>query len=198
VKVFFFLLVGLLLAAPARADKLIWIPTADVEEVRGEFMAGSDREGEVVTAQFGVGQYFELLGRRFQQPGSQHTEVGGQVQFLPEGLVTPGLAVGIWDVSDETARGRRAFGVLSKQIPGVNLMPVIRKLRLHLGVGTGDLSGVFMGADLDMPLGLSLVMETHRGDFNAGLWWSPLRIVRLKAESWNGDLFFGAQVNAPL
>ena len=74
---------------------------------------------------------------------------------------------------------------------------VIRGVRVHAGLGTGDLSGVFLGANLKLPAGLSLVGELHRGDLNAGLWWSPLRIVRVKAESWDGDLFFGAQVNAP-
>lgn len=193
-----FLLLGLLLAAPARADKLIWIPTADVPSARGEFMTSSGREIDVVTAQVGLGQYFELLGRRYQLTDGSRTEVGGQMQVLPEGFVTPGLAIGVWDLANQTDRGRRVFAVLSKRIPGVEVLPVIRGLRVHLGAGTGDLSGIFLGAHLRLPVGLALVAETHRGDFNAGLWWSPLRVVRLKAESWNGDVFFGAQVNAPL
>jgi hypothetical protein len=189
-----------LVAAPARADKLILIPTADVEGIRGEFMSGPDSNGNVATAQIGLGRYFELLGRRYHTPGGDNqTEVGGQLQILPEGFVTPGLAIGAWDVADETKAGRRIFGVLSKEIPGVQFAPtVVRSLRLHLGAGTGRLSSVFLGAHVGLPVGLSLAMEATGDGFNAGLWWSPIRAVRLKAESWDGEFFFGAQVNAPL
>jgi hypothetical protein len=186
----------LLLAAPARADKLIWIPTADVTGVHGEFMSGSDAEGEVYTAQLGLGRAFELMGRRYRTQRSERTEVGGQVQVLPEGFATPGVALGVWDLNAETQRGRRIFGVLSKKVPGVHFLPTfLRELRLHLGAGTGDLSGIFLGAHAKLPLGFAVALEQTRGGFNAGLWWSPVRIVRLKAESWDGDLFFGAQVN---
>lgn len=191
-------LFALMLAAPARADKLIWIPTVDVQMARGEIMKGSGAGGEVMTAQIGLGHYFEFLGRRYREEGRSGTEVGGQMQILPEGFVTPGLALGIWDIADRSARGRRAFLVLSKEVPGVRLLPtVVRGLRLHGGLGTGDLSGLFLGAHMRLPVGFALVGEMHRGDFNAGLWWEPLRVVRVKAESWDGDFFFGAQVNAP-
>jgi hypothetical protein len=193
------LLLVLLSAVPARADKLIWIPTADVKSVNGEFMTGDEGDGDVLTAQFGLGQYFEVLGRRFREPGRDETELGGQMQILPEGFATPGLALGVWDLAGETARGRRGFLVVSKSIPGISVLPtVFRGLRLHAGLGTGDLSGLFLGAKLKLPAGFALVGETHRGDFNAGLWWTPLRIMSVKAESWDGDFFFGAQVNAPL
>lgn len=192
-------LLALMLAAPAQADKLIWIPTADVRSARGEFMTGDRRDQDVITAQVGLGQYFELLGRRFRESGNTATEVGGQMQILPEGFATPGLALGVWDVADESARGRRGFLVVSKEVPGVSFLPtVLRGVRVHAGLGTGDLSGLFLGANLKLPVGLSLVAEMHRGDFNAGLWWTPLRVVSVKAESWDGDFFFGAQVNAPL
>jgi hypothetical protein len=186
-------------AAPARADKLILIPTADVEGFRGEFMSGSEAVGGVTTAQLGLGRYFEVMGRRYQFRLDEQTEVGGQLQVLPEGFVTPGLALGVWDVGNETRRGRRMFGVLSKRIPGVHFIPtVFRSLRLHMGAGTGRLSTLFMGAHVGLPWGFSLAMEGTGSDFNAGLWWSPARIVRIKAETWDGEFFFGAQVNAPL
>jgi hypothetical protein len=188
----------LLLAAPARADKLIWIPTADVQRLRGEYMSGSDHAGEVYTAQLGLGRAFELMGRRYRTDHSERTEVGGQVQFLPEGFATPGLALGVWDLNNETQRGRRFFGVLSKKIPGVRLLPIFRDLRVHLGAGTGELSGPFVGAQAGLPLGFTLALEASHSGFDGGLWWSPVRIVRLKAESWDGDFFFGAQVNTPL
>lgn len=192
-------LLALMLAAPARADKLIWVPTADVQMARGELMKGSGAGPEVMTAQVGLGHYFEVLGRRYREAGRSVTEVGGQMQILPEGFFTPGLALGIWDVADRSARGRRAFLVLSKEVPGVSVLPtVVRGARLHAGLGTGDLSGLFLGGKLKLPVGFALVGEMHRGDFNAGLWWEPLRVVRLKAESWDGDFFFGAQVSAPL
>jgi hypothetical protein len=189
----------LFLAAPAHADKLIWIPTADVKGVQGEFMSGDGDGGDVITAQLGLGQAFEILGRRYRSNGRERNEIGGQLQILPEGFATPGLAIGLWDAADDTSRGRRAFAVLSKKIPGVNFLPtLLRELRVHGGVGTGELSGPFLGALAGLPLGLTLALEASREGFNAGLWWSPLKVVRLKAESWDGDLFFGAQVRAPL
>jgi hypothetical protein len=127
------------------------------------------------------------------------TELGGELQVLPEGFATPGLALGVWDVAGNTPRGRRVFAVLTKTAPVVNWLPVfVKDIKFHLGAGTGSLSGVFVGAQASIPLGLTLVGEFDTSRTNFGLWWTPVPPLRLKAESWGGKFSFGVQLISPL
>jgi hypothetical protein len=189
------------LCVPARADKLVWIPTADISKLAAEYMKEAGEDLNLITAQIGFGRGFELLGRRYQDvPGEDDsTEVGGQLQVLPEGFATPGLSIGAWDVADEGPQGRRLFAVLTKTVPVIDWLPLwVKNVKVHGGLGTGDLAGVFLGAQASIPFGLTLVAEFDSDDTNFGLWWSPIKPLRLKAESWGGDTFLGLQFVSPL
>jgi hypothetical protein len=194
------MLAALAVCAPARADKLIWIPTANISKLSAEYMRDGVWDFELITAQLGF-RNFELLGRHYSGfPGSgDSTEVGGQLQILPEGFATPGLSLGVWDVAADTPRGRRVFLVVSKSVPVVNWLPLwVKDIKFHGGLGTGSLSGVFAGAQASIPLGLTLSAEFDSSRTNFGLWWSPIKPLRLKAESWGGDFTVGAQFVSPL
>jgi hypothetical protein len=184
----------------ARADRLIWIPTADISRPSIEYMADPFGKRGVATGQFGLGKQFELLVRDYRNYGtSDKAEVGGQFTVLPEGFATPGIALGVWDVADNGPRGRRVFGVVSKALPLVNKLPVgFHDIKVHAGVGSGQLSGVFVGGQAGFPFGFGINAEYDTRHFNAGLSWSPIGIVRLKAESWGGKLFIGAQLRSPI
>jgi hypothetical protein len=187
-----------LCAGSARADRLIWIPTAGVGRIQGEYMAEADGKRGVLTAQAGFRQ-FELLGRLYKDfEDKDRTEIGGQYVVLPEGFATPGVAVGVWDVGDNGPRGRRFFGVVSKSLEPINWLPFLSGVKVHGGIGSNQLSGLFFGAEAGIPLGLRLYAEYDSNDWNAGLSWSPLPLLSLKAESWDGDFFVGAQIKSPL
>jgi hypothetical protein len=196
------LLLALASVGAARADKLILIPTADMSRIQAEYSRSTSSDDlEVITAQLGFGRGFELLGRRYQNVpgGDDATEIGGELQLLPEGLVTPGLAAGVWDISGNSPRGRRAFLVLTKTLPLVDWLPFpVKNVKFHAGVGTGSLSVVFLGAQASIPLGLTLAAEFDSSRTNFGLWWSPVPILRLKAERAEGHTFLGVQLVSPL
>jgi hypothetical protein len=166
-----------------------------------EYMRDTSGDFNVVTAQLGFGKAFEVLGRHYSGfPGNDDaTEVGGQVQVLPEGFATPGLSLGVWDVAANGPRGRRVFLVVTKTVPVVNWLPLwFKDIKFHGGLGTGELSGVFAGAQASIPLGFTLAAEFDSSRTNFGLWWSPIKPLRLKAESWGGDFTIGAQFVSPL
>jgi len=185
----------------ARADKLIWIPTAGISRlVQAEFMTYTNGNQYVATGQIGLGKQFELLIRHYH--GFEHddsTEVGGQFTVLPEGFATPGVAVGVWDVADDGPRGRRIFAVVSKTVPLVHQASLgLTDLKLHAGIGSNRLSGIFLGGELGLPAKFAFYAEYDARDFNAGLSWTPISLLRLKVESWDGHVFAGAQLRSPL
>lgn len=186
-------------AGGARADRLIWIPTATTSRLQAEYMTEIAGNRGVLTGQIGLGKQFEVLVRHYRKfGGDDSTEVGGQFQVLPEGIATPAIALGVWDVANDGPRGRRVFGVISKSVPVINKLPVgIHDIRVHLGVGSNQLSGPFVGGQVGFPFGFRTYAEYDTRHFNAGISWSPLSPLRLKVESWGGDVFAGAQLISP-
>jgi hypothetical protein len=185
----------------ARADRLIWTPTAGISRLgQVEYMTEADGKRGVLTGQIGVAKQFELLVRNYRNFSSgDKTEVGGQFTILPEGFATPGIALGVWDVGDNGPRGRRVFGVVSKSLPVINMLPVgFHDIKLHAGIGSNQLSGVFAGGEVGFPFGFGAYAEYDTRHVNAGLSWSPISLIRLKAESWSGRVFVGAQLRSPL
>jgi hypothetical protein len=193
------LFLTLIVSGPARADKLIWIPTADIQKLAVEYMTDTGGDENVLTGQIGFRQ-FELFGRRYSDfPGDDESwEIGGQLQILPEGFATPGLSIGVWDVADDSPRGRRIFGVVSQTLSPINWLPGISNTRVHAGLGSGSLASFFLGGQITWPFGLTLLGEFDSDDVNLGLWWTPIKPLRLKVESWDGDVFVGAQFVSPL
>jgi hypothetical protein len=185
----------------ARADKLIWIPTAGISHLgQVEYMTEADGKRGVLTGQVGLAKQFELLVRHYRNfSPSDKTEVGGQFTILPEGFATPGIAIGVWDVANDGPRGRRVFGVISKSLPVVNKLPVgFHDIKVHAGIGSNQLSGIFLGGEAGFPFGFGVLAEYDSRHVNAGLSWSPISLIRLKAESWGGKVFVGAQLRSPL
>jgi hypothetical protein len=195
----FGLLALALSSGAARADRLIWIPTASIAHLQADYTQEAFGKAGVVTGQIGLGKQFELMVRHYKDFGvSDKTEVGGQYQVLPEGIATPALSIGVWDVADDGPAGRRIFGVISKTVPLVNYVPLgIHDVKFHAGVGSNRLSGVFAGGQVGFPFGFGLYAEYDARDVNAGISWSPIKLLRLKAESWRGHIFVGGQLSSP-
>ena len=95
----------------ARADRLIWIPTASIAHLQADYTQEAFGKAGVVTGQIGLGKQFELMVRHYKDFGpSDKTEVGGQYQVLPEGIATPALSIGVWDVADD-GRGETSIRI---------------------------------------------------------------------------------------
>ena len=188
-------------AVPSAADQLIQIPTADiVPGVTGEYKHHFSGQDEGYATLFApAGRAYEMMFRYYNDySGSHRWEAGGQFQLLPDGLVTPGLAVGMWDVTNSSPKGRRAFLVLTKSLrPGDFALPdFLPPTHLSLGVGTGKFSGPLAGVRFNLPAHFDLVAEYDARRFNAGLWYTPIKPLTLKAELQNGEVFLGATLRA--
>ncbi|MBI3910089.1 MAG: hypothetical protein HY320_04045 [Armatimonadetes bacterium] len=186
-----------LMAARARADKLILIPTADLGGYSAEYLQrtrGAD-EG-IATVTFPTGPLVEALIRYNRNLDRSHNvEAGGTFQLLPQGYGTPSLAVGIWDITNDGPPGRRAFLVITKNFTRDDFVPApLREIQTTLGIGTGRLGGPFLGVRASLPARLSLIGEWDSQRFNAGLWWTPIRGLTLKGELHNGNPFLGGRI----
>jgi hypothetical protein len=201
-KLFPLLATGVILAAPAaaRADQLIQIPTADlVRGLSGEYkhrIEGND-EG-YGTLLVPVGSAYELMFRYYNNEDREHRiEGGGQLQLLPDGVIAPGVALGVWDVTNSSPWGRRAFLVMTKSLrPGQLGVPrFLPGAQVTLGTGTGRFSGLLAGLRVDLPARLSLVGEFDARRLNAGIWFTPIRPITLKAELQNGNPYVGGELH---
>lgn len=193
----------LLSGGHARADQLIQIPTADrtpgfsveyLQRVEGH----SEGYGTIL---FPAGVGFEVMVRHYNNLDFQHRfEGGGQLQLLPDGILTPGLAVGMWDVTNSAPWRRRAFLVFTKGFDRDHwpLPAPLNRAQLTFGTGTGRFSGLFSGLRLDLPLHLSLIAEYDARRLNAGVRFSPVGPLILKAELQNGNPFVGGEFRAGL
>lgn len=193
----------LLTAGSARADQLIQIPTADrVPGFAAEYLHRVEGRSEGYgTAFIPAGLAFELMFRHYNNLDFSHdVEGGGMLQLLPDGIVTPGIAVGVWDVTNSSPWGRRAFLVLTKGIDQGQwgAPPFIRRTQLTLGLGTGRFGGPLAGIRFDLPARFSLIAEYDSRRLNAGVRFSPVKPLILKAELQNGIPFVGGEFRTRL
>ena len=85
----------------------------------------------------------------------------------------------------------------------VNTVQVAHAIVLSGGsaFGLDSASGVMRYLEekqIGFPFGFGLYGEYDARKFNAGISWSPIGMLRLKAESWNGRVFVGAQLRSPV
>ncbi len=188
-------------ATSVRADQLIQIPTADiVQGATGEYLQRTEGDDAgYATVFLPAGKQYEVMFRWYNDYArEQAVEGGGQFQILPDGVVTPGIAIGMWDVTNSSPKGRRAFLMLTKRLePGDFSLPkFFPPMQLNFGVGTGKFSGPLAGLKINLPAHLDLVAEYDARRFNTGLWYSPMKHLTLKAELQNGEFFFGGSLRS--
>jgi hypothetical protein len=200
-----FLLVALLcctLAVSACADRLILIPTGStVTGLKGEFLAG-DGDEKAYWANVGISRV-EVEGAWFRDFDSEDSDaISAQVSVLPETSFTPALSLGVRDISDDTNgasglyNGRSIFLAASKGIPYSEGIPFLQDVKLHAGVGTGSLSGVFFGAEAGLPGGLHVRAEYDTEDFNYAASLGVFPLVRVELVSIKSDIYYGARLSA--
>ena len=190
---------AVLLAPAASADQLIQTPTADRSPgPRLEYKHRVDGVNEgYASAIIPAGLAYELLFRYYNnEDGQYRIEGGGQLQLLPDGVITPGVALGVWDITNSSPWGRRAFLVFTKSLrPGQLGIPQgIDRVQLNLGFGTGRFGGVFASARVDVLRRVSLITEFDSRRLNLGLWFTPIAPVTLKAELQNGNPYLGGDL----
>lgn len=184
-------------AAPAAGGETgnILTPSADMMRV-GQFHAGRHSEcGEnSLSAAVPVTNFLELSLRQVRQRGGEETvEAGVKYLLRSEGVMSPGIAVGVEDVSSE--RRRSVYAVVSKSLP--------YGLRLHAGLGNGRLQGGFAALELRIAPKLqpgifpdaSLYAEHVDGHAAYGIRLSLVRGAKLTAGVDGHKNFIGISYN---
>ncbi len=194
-------LLACMVAGAASADRLVLIPTGTTLStggLRAEYANNSDGDGAIFWANVGVSR-LEIEGARFADFGGDDTDVFSvQASVIPETSFTPALAIGMRNITDENGAlpalydERSLYAVASKTIPVVEGVPgLLGDMRVHGGIGTGALSGLFFGVEATVvPVGVRAAVEYDTDDWNWALSYG-LGVIRAKAYSINEDIFYG-------
>ena len=191
-----------MLATAVAANRLITIPTGNTLTTGGiklEYAANSSNSDQkIYWANVGVSR-LEVEGARFAGFGTKQTDaISLQVSVMPETSFTPGVALGVRDISDQTKGnglydGRSYYVAVSKAVPVTGGIPLIfQDVRVHSGIGTGSLSGVFFGIEGRLPMGLNVSGEYDTSDFNYAASYNIVPTIKAKASWIKGDFFYGA------
>ena len=167
---------------------LVKIPTAHTLD-RGEFDFGVMSED---TAKSGVTDTFATYSPRenleigvdgFQKPGTndRKTQFNTKYQFARETENSPRFAVGLIDFTDTVKTS--AYTVASKSLfrRAMILKNNLISVRGNLGVGVGDIDGVFAGVSLYAGNKVMFSAEWDSKDMNLGFRFTPVRGIRLHA-----------------
>lgn len=198
----------LLAAASASANRLIIIPTGSTFSsggIKGEYAKRSDGGAKAYWVNVGVSR-LEVEWAGFREFGPKNEDAfSAQLSVLPETTFMPAVAVGVRDIGDSTNRsnglydGRSFYLAATKGIPITGGIPLLfHDVKLHGGVGTGSLSGVFFGAEAQVPFGLRLAGEYDTEKFNFQLSYSIIPALRATISSIEGDIYYGAYFQTAL
>lgn len=167
---------------------LVKVPSANVLD-QGEFSVGvmtegTDRfEANDAFAMYGILPQIEMGVDSFQghSTNDRTALVNLKYRFSPESESKSGYAVGIIDATDSVER--TAYAVATKSlIRRTNIFAsVVSSIRGHIGVGTGDLSGVFGAISVFSGNRIVFTAEWDSEDVNLGFRLTPIRGLRLHA-----------------
>lgn len=191
-----------MIAGGAFADRLVLIPigaTLGTGGIRAEYANNSEGDGTAIWANLGI-MRFEVEGARFMDYNGDDTDVFGlQASVIPETSFTPAIAIGVRNIADESSglpqpyNERAFYAAATKTLPGTGAVPsLLNDIRIHGGVGTGGLSGVFFGADATVtPLGVRAAIEYDTENWNWAVSYG-LGVIRAKLYNIQDDLYLGA------
>lgn len=170
-----------LLHGLSSADRLLTIPTG-VTLVPGEAVAEAlYRTGDHGTAGFwqvGLPLFFEV-GAMIDHDRLALSLQYSLVQPFPE--YSPGLAVGVWDVGNDSPSGRGVWIAATWQFNSYADWAQRERVSFTLGGGSGPrFRGAFVGLELPVYTGWSLLMEHDSRVLTFGVGFEPVEHVRFR------------------
>ncbi|EAX46468.1 hypothetical protein TcarDRAFT_0094 [Thermosinus carboxydivorans Nor1] len=173
---------------------LINTPSADVLH-SGQFSLGyyNLEDGGVGVFNMNLAKNLEvgIAGFRYDSK-ADNTFLNAKLSLAPETVLTPGIAIGLEDISDE--RERTGYIVASKALPF--------GFRIHAGVGDGRYDGFFAGLEKTInPVSIitgnstfpatTLIAEYDGKDMNYGARLSIVPGLKIDAGWRNHDAYIG-------
>lgn len=138
---------------------VINVPSASVRSI-GHVSVGvqGTEDGNFVAANVALVPGVEVAASHVNpKHADAFNEFSAKLQFLPETAATPGVAIGVEDVSDKSDRA--GYAVASKSLPW--------GLKAHAGVGTGRFKNGFAALEKSFKL-FDVALEYDGHDFNYG------------------------------
>ncbi len=178
---------------------LMMTPTADTLKTGGfdcgaVFVSDENNDTTFFSANVGLVPSLEV-GAAIVSPehGDNNAIINAKYGLLSETIATPALAIGISDLADEI--DSTPYIVVSKALTVQSqrfLAP-----RVHVGLGGGRLSGLFLGLSAAVSDRTQLMVEYDTDDVNFGVQFAAAQGLRLHAGLLAGDnLGLGLSYNA--
>jgi hypothetical protein len=199
-----------LCVSQAQADRLILAPKGSLLDkggVKAEIAFRSSDGDSILTPSnadqidwlaLGLGRV-EIEGRRLvRSDGMDKDTVGLELSILPQTMLTPAVGVGVRDITHELETSY--YLAVSMAVPATHtaLLP-IHDIKVHGGFGiNGEFNGLFLGAEAQFPLKITLAAETVDSKLNASFAWNGIPKVALKAYMLDGEFFYGADARIKL
>ncbi len=203
------LVVGVLCALPVLAQSTILpsrttsvygptglfsVPTADVLTAR-RFQLGTHfgRDLSTVAVNAGIANFVEIGATYLDRDDADNrTIASGKVQFIPTGLETIKIGVGIIDVAKAIERTGYIIVSTRSKVPP-DMEDRVSQLTLHAGYGTGMFrENVIGGAEGVLNPNWRIVLEYDGKNVNGGLRYSHDENLRLQGGVMRNQLFFSA------
>ncbi len=171
---------------------LVVMPTADslgFGQANG-FVNYLDFDGDdstVFGANAGVGMGIEL-GIASLHNGGSETIVNAKWNLKRETLLTPGIAIGVIDITESLKGDMEPYVVLSKRlsVPASSVA-----VSGHLGYVAGDWDEVMIGASVDLTSKLQL-MADYIDDFSIGARYAVTDDFKVGVSSVDGNMMLSA------
>ncbi len=136
----------------------------------------------------------ELEAERSDMGGDRGEDFSLQYTLTGNGIteIAPALTIGLRDLLNRGFQGRSVFAAVTKTI-GMSRRQenVTRDLKVHVGIGTGPMHGLFAGVENRFTFGFTAAAEYAGGRFNAAVAFPMTRYGRVRAYSLDGAFFYG-------
>ena len=180
--------------APSRQGSTggILLPSADVLRKEQASLGFFRQRGDTrVNFALGIDNHWEISAS--EQTGKTAAEVNLKYMLQPEGILQPGIAVGVDDIGGQEKRS--PYAVVSKGLPF--------GIRLHTGWGKGQYGGLFLGAEKKLITkakpgmfpDTSLFVEDDGRVASVGLRMSVSRGSKIEFGRRDGHSFIGFSYN---
>lgn len=167
---------------------LMLTPTADTVKTAGfdfgaVFLDLDNNDTTFVSANLGLMDSLEI-GAALVSPDHGDSEgiINAKYALLNETAAVPGVAIGFSDLTDQIDSTPYIVASKSFQVAGLTWAP-----RLHVGVGSGKLDGLFFGASAPVNDQLQLMAEYDTDNLNFGLQYAATNTMRLHLGLIDGD-----------
>lgn len=190
-----------LAAGASFAERMVLIPTGNTLDIglKAEYATRPTvSDGHGLWVAVGIPNV-EIEGAWFEDEFSETPDaVSVQFTVIPQTSFTPGIAVGVRDISNNTEgtgvlyNGRAYYLAFSKTIDESSGLPILlTDVKLHFGVGTGSLGGAFFGAEATLPIGLTLGAEYDSDKMNYAASFPVGSVFKVKASLIDGEMYYG-------